>query len=43
MADSFQSTPNWSFTSEDELASTQLAEIQAHTIEKLPLNFYSGT
>ena len=43
MADIFQSTPNWSFTPEDELASTRLAEIQAQTIEKLPLDFYSGT
>ena len=40
MSDIFHSTPNWFFTQEDELAETQLAEIQTQTIKNLPYNFY---
>ena len=43
MSDIFHSTPNWSFTQEDELAETQLAEIQTQTIKNLPHSFYSCT
>lgn len=43
MIDIFNSTPNWSFTHEDELADTKLNYIQKHAIKNLPKNFYSCT
>ena len=43
MTDIFNSTPNWSFTQEDELAETKLNFIQKHAMKNLPKHFYSCT
>lgn len=41
-ADIFSSTPNWSYSSDDEKAEAKLGVIQKETISNLPKNYYTG-